>query len=184
MPRNWTTEAVAIFSAVTTAVAYYAASLRSKLQGRQPCQRWLAHFAGMIAAAAVFTTWMGSSGLGAVEPGFRGALFGVFAGIVWGGIFSYFNARVLWRAFDTPSEDYEAEYEKTMHTDLRVLFSQAVQRLLAFKPTPRFKASGILPWALFLAALLLPIFWACTFCLIIGLTEGTPVVKAVLPAGQ
>ncbi len=174
---------IAIVSCVaaTTVVAYAAGSVRSRLQGRQPCQRWFAFLVGMIAAATVFTTWIGIYGLGAAVPGFRGAAFGLFAGLIWGGIFSHINSLVLWRSFDSPDRDYSGEHEQTMNTDVGLLLSQAVQRLRSFRPTPAFANSGILPWAIFLAAVVLPALWAYAFCLLTWLTEGAPGVEPVMP---
>ena len=97
------------FCVVTTIIAYSAALFRPTLQGRQPCRRWFAFLAGLISASLVFSIWIGLYGLGSAEPGFGGAAFGLFAGLVWGGFFSYINSRVLWSAFDSLSRDYSNE---------------------------------------------------------------------------
>ena len=55
-----------------------------------------------LAAATVFAVWVGNWGLGAAKPGPSGVAFGLFAGLVWGGIFAVINSFVLWRAFDSP----------------------------------------------------------------------------------
>ena len=133
--------AIGTFVAVTTVIAHVAAWPRPSLQGRQPCRRWFAFFVGMLGACLVFATWIGIKGLGAAKPGFGGAAFGVFAGLVYGGVFSLFNSRVLWRAFDAPERDYSREYDQTMNTDLAVLLSRLVGRLLAFRPYPAFASS-------------------------------------------
>jgi hypothetical protein len=172
------------FAAVTTAVAYHAASLRPQLQGRRPCRRWFAFLAGTVAAALVFATWTWLYGLGAAEPDLGGAAFGLFGGLVWGGIFSYFNTRVLWRAFDPPTRDYAAEYDRTMHTDIGVLIARAARRVWAFRPVPEFARVGKLPWSIFAAAVVLPVIWAYAFCLLVWTTEGAPGVKPVMPLNR
>ena len=170
-----------VFAVVTTVVAYSAASLRSKLQGQPPCQRWFGFLIGMIAAATVFVTWTGVHGLGAVEPSYQGVAYALFGGTVWGGIFSYINVLILWRAFDSPSKNYAGEHEQMMNTDVDVLLSRAVRRILAFRPIPAFEALGVLPWAIFIAAIVLPMLWAYAFCLLTWLTEGAPGVEPVMP---
>jgi hypothetical protein len=176
--------AIGTFVAVTTVIAHVAAWPRPSLQGRQPCRRWFAFFVGMLGACLVFATWIGIKGLGAAKPGFGGAAFGVFAGLVYGGVFSLFNSRVLWRAFDAPERDYSREYDQTMNTDLAVLLSRLVGRLLAFRPYPAFASSGRLPWAIFLAAVVLPVIWAYAFCQLIWMTEGAPGVAPVMPINR
>jgi hypothetical protein len=168
--------ALLTFAVVTTIVAYSAGLLRSRLQGRQPCRRWFAFLVGMVAAAIVFSIWTGVYGLGAA--------FGLFGGLVWGGIFSFINSRILWSAFDSPNRDYSSEYEQTMNTDIGVLLSQAVGELRSFQQNPAFAGSGILPWTSFLAAIILPMIWACAFCQLTWMTEGAPGVKPVMPINR
>ena len=173
--------AIVIFCVVTTVIGYSSALLRSRLQGRQPCRRWFAFLVGLIAAALVFAIWIGLYGLGAAKPGFGGAAFGLFAGLVWGGIFSYINSLILWRAFESPSRDYPDEHEQTMNTDIGVLLACAVDRLRSFRPNPAFSGSGVFPWMIFVAAVVLPTIWAYAFCQLTWMTEGAPGVEPVLP---
>jgi len=161
-----------IFAIVATIIAYAAALLRSRLHGRQPCRWWFAFLVGLIAAALVFATWVGFYGLGSLEPGIRGTAFGLFAGFLWGAIFSYINSSILWTAFDSPSRDDAGEDEQRMNTDISILLGQAVDRLRSFRPNPGFVGSGILPWMIFLAAIILPTIWACVFCQLTSMTEG------------
>ncbi len=173
--------AFVMFCVVATVIAHSAALLRSRLQGRQPCQRWFAFLVGLIAAALLFSIWIGLYGLGAAEPGLKGAAFGLFAGLFWGGIFSYVNSLILWRAFDSPIRRYSDEHEESMNTDIGVLLAGAIDRLRSFRPKPAFLGTGILPWMIFLAAVVLPTIWAYAFCQLIWMTEGAPGVEPIMP---
>jgi hypothetical protein len=135
----------------------------------------------LIAAALVFAIWTEFYGLGAAEPGFGGAAFGLFAGLVWGGVFSYINSLILWGAFESPSRGYSDEHKQTMNTDIGVLLAHTVDRLRSFRPNPAFSGSGILPWMMFLAAVVLPTIWAYAFCQLTWMTEGAPGVEPVMP---
>jgi hypothetical protein len=135
----------------------------------------------MVAATLVFATWIGVYGLGAAKPGARGAALGLFAGLVWGGIFSFVYSRILWLAFEAPEWDDSAELEQIMHTDIGILLSRSVGRLRSFRPKPGFVCSGILPWTILLAAIILPMIWAYAFCQLTWLTEGAPGVEPVMP---
>jgi hypothetical protein len=169
------------FGVVTTVIAYSAALLRPRLQGRQPCRRWFAFFVGTVAAALVFSAWTGVYGLGAAEPGLGGAGFGLFGGLAWGGFISLIHSKILWIAFDSPDRDDSGEHEQVMNTDIGVLVSDTVGRLRSFRPNPEFSGSGLLPWTIFLAAIILPMTWAYAFCQLTWMTEGAPGVEPVLP---
>ncbi|MBM4090269.1 MAG: hypothetical protein FJ276_12730 [Planctomycetes bacterium] len=71
-----------------------------------------------------------------------------------------------------------------MNTDISILLSQAIGRLRKFQPNPAFMASGILPWLIFVAAVLLPMIWAYAFCQLTWMTEGAPGVEPVIPINR
>ena len=174
--------AVQIFTSITTIITWIAtARLRPKLQGRQPCNRWFVCCVATVAAATVFTIWTGVWGLGAAEPGLSGAAFGLFGGLIWGGIFALINSFVLWRAFDSPSRDYEAEKQDMMNTDVGALVSRLLKQILSFRPAPEFANTGVLPWMIFVAAVILSMLWAFAFCLLTYVTEGAPGTEPVIP---
>lgn len=175
------TMAIGTFAVVTAIISYAASSLRSDLQGRQPCRRWFACFVGVASSAVVFATWMGVYGLGAAKPGPQGVAFGLWAGLIWGGIFSCANSTVLWKAFDSPNRDDAVEHRRMMETDISALVARASGRLRSFRPNPGFAGSGVVPWMIFLAAVVLPMVWTHAVCELVWLTEGAPGVTPVMP---
>jgi hypothetical protein len=173
--------AIGTFGFVTVSIYCAALSLRSHFWGHQPCRRWVPFVVGVASSALIFATWMGVHGLGAVERGLHGVAFGLWAGLIWGGVFSYANSLVLWKAFDMPDRDDTSEHGQMMDTDIRLLLARAMGRIRSFRPNPEFSASGVVPWMIFLAAVVLPMVWTYAFCELILLTEGAPGVKPVWP---
>src|SRR6516165_1835135 len=113
------TLAVFAFNVSGSLVAFIAAThLRPKLQGREPCKLWFVFFLGTLASTGVFVTWIGTWGIGAVHPGLGSIPSALSAGLVWGGFFAFVSSRLVWRAFDPPSRDYEAEKTQMMNTDV------------------------------------------------------------------
>ena len=173
--------AFAVLFLVTGCVGVAVGLLRPRLQGRQPCRRWFALVAGILAACIVFSTWNGMYGLGQANSGVSGAVFGFFAGAIWGGLFSFLSSRVLWRAFDLPGRDSSKDYEQAMNTDVGVLIPRVIRNIRSFVPDPGFAKTGLLPWTILLAAIVLPAAWAYAFCWLTWLTEGAPGVEPVMP---
>jgi hypothetical protein len=170
---------VLIFVVVMTLVAYCAALLQRKLEGQRPCLRWFAWVMGTLAATTVFVIWIGLLGLGKVQAGLHGAAFGLLAGIVWGGFFSFINSSVIWRAFDSPTRNYEAEHQQLMNTDIGLLLARLFRGIVGLRP--KFAATGVLAWFVLAVVMLLSALWACAFCVITLLTEGAPDVEPVFP---
>lgn len=168
------------FAVVMTILKYCVPLLRSRLHGRQPCRQWFAFLLGTVGAALVFSIWCGVYGLGAVEPGFGGAVFGLYCGLFWGGLFSLINSQIFWSAFDSPNREYSNEHEQTMNPDMCPALSGG-RRLRSFRPNPAFVSSGALPWAIFLAAIILSMIWSYGFCQMVWMTEGAPGVEPVMP---
>ena len=166
---------------VTGFVALGVGLLRPTLVGRQPCRRWFALVAGILAACVVFSTWIGLHGLGQAKPGVGGAMFGVFAGVIWGGFFSFISTQALWWAFDPVDHEAPDQTEQIMNSDLKVLSAYVFERIRTFVPNPGFANTGLLPWTLLLAAMFLPAAWAYAFCWLTWITEGAPGVEPIMP---
>ena len=174
--------ALLAFAVGLAILAYVVSKLELRLRGRQPCRRWVAFVAGDVASAIVFSVWTGVYGLSAASPGLGGAAFGAFGGLVSGGFFSYIHAKILWNAFDANSAASLRSHElEDMHTDVRVLLARMIGKVRSFRPHPEFANTGILPWTIFLAAIILPMIWSYAFCLLAWMTEGAPGVKPVMP---
>lgn len=93
-------------------IAWLASLLRSGLQGRQPCHRWFAVFAGTIAAETVIVV-NGVYRFGNAEFDWSETIAGLFGGLVWSGVFSFFSSRAFWIAFDSSHGDYSAEERRS-----------------------------------------------------------------------
>jgi hypothetical protein len=172
--------AVLAFILFVTVLSLVVASMKTRLASRQPCKRWFAFVSGTIASMFVFGGWVGAYGLGAAEPGIGGVAFGAFAGLIWGAVFSGINSTILWHAFSTPNAELESK-TSLFETDINLLFSRIKDSVLGFKLRPEFAPTGLLPWGLFFAAVLLPALWSFGFCLLTFITEGAPGVDPIVP---
>jgi hypothetical protein len=124
---------------------------------------------------------MGTWGLGAAEPGWRGAVSGLFAGAVWGGFFAFLFSWVMWQAFQVPDPDRQSGFEELLNTDVRAVPSRILREILSFRPAPGFRNTGILPWAIFFAVVMLTGLSCYVFCLLTWATEGAPGQEPIMP---
>ena len=175
--------AVYVFTVFTTLLSHIIALMGSRfgLASRQPCTRWFAFLSGTLASMTVFSGWCGVYGLGQAQPGLSGVLFGAFAGLVWGAIFSGVNSTVLWRAFNSENDDSKNNSTNIFETEINLLPSRIKESIKKFRFRPEFARTGFLPWGLYIAAIFLPALWSLAFCLLTFLTEGAPGVEPVIP---
>jgi hypothetical protein len=158
--------------------------LQPRLQGREPCRRWFALVVGTLAGASVFSCWTGTWGLGAAEPGFRGAAFGLFGGLIWGGFFAFVLSLTMWQAFQPPDSDRKSTFDDLLNADVRAVPSRILRGILSFRPTPGFRNVGVLPWGVFFTVVMLTVFWSWAFCLLTWATEGAPGQAPVMPLNR